>query len=133
MLYLFVFHLIDDKLVLNPFVVFGQIFLSLIAMVWAVRAERNASGDKISKQDALKHSFLAFVVSQMLFWLFVYAMFNFINPELTEIQRKMMLEAGMKVENQDLTMTLGMIFKRWAFMLIPGFFLSLMVASFMKK
>ena len=133
MLYLFVFHQIDAKFVLNPFVVFGQIFISILAMIRAVRAIRLANGDKISKQDALKYAFLVFVVSQLLFWLFVYVLFNFMDPGIIEIQRKMMVDAGIKAGKQDLTMTLGMIFKRWAFMLIPGFLLSLMVSNFMKK
>lgn len=133
-LYLFVFYQIDKALVLNPFVVFGQIFISMIGAVLAVRAVRDANGGKIEKREALKHSFAVFALSQLVFWLFIYLLFNFIDPSLVEIQRKMMLDAGMKeAANQDLTMSFGMVFFRWAFMLLPGFLLSLMVSSFLKK
>ncbi len=132
-LYLFVFHQMGAQFALNPFVVFGQIFISMIAMANAVRKIRSDNGDTITKQEALKYAFLVFVLSQLVFWAFIYLLFNFIDPSLVDIQRKMMLDAGIKAENLDLTMTLGMVFKRWAFMLLPGFMISLMVAYLMKK
>lgn len=132
-LYLFLFHQIGAAFVLNPFVVFGQILISLLAAVLAVRAIREANAGKIERKEALKYAFAVFALSQFLFWVFIYLMFNFIDPSIVEIQRKMMVDAGIKVEGQDLYMTLAMVFRRWAFMLIPSFLLSLMVASFMKK
>ena len=132
-LYLFVFYQMDRSLVLNPLVVFGQIFISMVAMVMTVRAIRSVNADKITKQDALKYAFLVFVLSQLVFWLFIFILFNFMDPGLIELQREMMLKAGMKAENQDLRMTFGRVLFRMAFMMLPGFLLSLMVASFMKK
>ncbi len=132
-LYLFLFHQMGAAFVLNPFVVFGQILISLFGAVLAVRAIREANAGKIERKEALKYAFAVFALSQILFWVFIYLMFNYIDPSIIEIQRKMMVDAGMKAETQDLHMTISMIFQRWAFMLIPSFFLSLMVASFMKK
>jgi hypothetical protein len=102
-------------------------------MVRAVRMIREANGGKIDKKEALKQAFAVYVLSQLVFWVFIYALFNFIDPGLVELQRKMMVDAGIKAENQDLSMTLGMVFRRWAFMLLPGFLLSLMVAYLLKK
>ncbi|MCC6727589.1 MAG: DUF4199 domain-containing protein [Saprospiraceae bacterium] len=132
-LYLLVFHQMGAQFALNPFVVFGQIFISMLAMALAVRKIRTDNGDTIAKPDALKYAFLVFVLSQLLFWLFIYMLFNFIDTNLVEIQRKMMNDAGIKTQGMDLSMTLGMVFKRWAFMLLPGFMISLMVAYLMKK
>lgn len=132
-LYLFVFHQMGASYVLNPFVVFGQVFISLLGAVLAISAIRKANGGKIDRKEALKYAFAVFALSQFLFWVFIYLLFNYLDPEIIEIQRKMMVDAGIKAENQDLRMTLAMVFQRWAFMLIPSFLLSLMVASFMKK
>jgi len=133
-LYLFLFHQMDAASALNPLVVFGQIFISLVGAVLAVRAVRDASGGTIEKKEALKNAFAVFALSQLIFWLFIFVLFNFIDPGLMELQRKMLIAAKMKgAETQDLHMTLGMVIFRWAFMLLPGFLLSLMVASFMKK
>ena len=132
-LYLFVFHQMGAGYVLNPFVVFGQVFISLLGAVLAVGAIRKANGGKIDRKEALKYSFAVFALSQFLFWVFIYLLFNYLDPSIIEVQRKMMVDAGIKAENQDLRMTLAMVFQRWAFMLIPSFLLSLMVASFMKK
>lgn len=132
-LYLFLFHQMGAAFVLNPFVVFGQIFISLFGAVLAVRAIREANAGKIDKKLALKYGFTVFALSQFLFWVFIYLLFNFIDTNIIEIQRKMMVDAGIKAENQDLHMTLSMVFQRWAFMLIPSFLFSLMLASFMKK
>ncbi|MBI5917624.1 MAG: DUF4199 domain-containing protein [Bacteroidetes bacterium] len=132
-LYLFVFYKINRELALNPMVVWGTLFFAVGAMVLAVRKIRRANDGEISKQEALKNAFLVFVLTQLVFWLFIFVLFNLIDPGLIDLQQKMMLDAGVKVENQDLRMTFGRVFFRFAFMLLPGFFFSLMVASFMKK
>ncbi|MBI1224818.1 MAG: DUF4199 family protein [Bacteroidetes bacterium] len=132
-LYLFVFHLIDRELVLNPLVYWSPILVSVVAMRMVVKREREENGGKIAQREALKHAFLTYVVAYLIFSVFIFALFNFIDPSLVELQKKAMLDAGRKIEGLDFTMTIGKVLFQYAYMLIPGFFLSYMVASFMKK
>jgi hypothetical protein len=132
-LYLFVFHQINQELVLNPLVYWSPIPVSLLAMMLVVRKEREANGGKIEQRVAMRHAFLTFVLAYLFFTIFIYLLFNYIDPGLVELQKKAMLEAGRKIEGFDFTMTIGKVLFQYAYMLIPGFFLSYMVASFMKK
>ena len=84
-LYLFLFHQMGAAFVLNPFVVFGQIFISLFGAVLAVRAIREANAGKIDKKLALKYGFTVFALSQFLFWVFIYLLFNFIDTNIIDI------------------------------------------------
>jgi Protein of unknown function (DUF4199) len=132
-LYLFVFHQISRELMLNPLVYWSPILVIVVAMTMVVRKEREAGNGKIAQREALKHAFLTYVIAYLLFSLFIFALFNFIDPGLVELQKKAMLDAGRKIDGLDFTMTFGKILFQYAYMLIPGFFLSYMVASFMKR
>ena len=132
-LYLFVFHLINRELVLNPLVYWSPILVAVVAMTKAVKKVREDGGGKITQREALKHAFLTFVITYFFFSVFIYLLFNFIDPGLVDLQKKAMLDAGRKIDGQDFNMTISIVLFQYAYMLIPGFFLSYMVASFMKK
>jgi hypothetical protein len=132
-LYLFVFHQIDRQLSLNPLVFWSPILASVIGMTLAVRKARAANGDKITHREAMKHGFLVYVVAYLFFSVYVFALFNFIDPNLPDLQKAAMAAAGIKVEGVDFSMTFGKVLFQYAYMLIPGFLLSYMVASFLKK
>jgi Protein of unknown function (DUF4199) len=132
-LYLFVFHQINRELMLNPLVYWSPILVTVVAMAMVVKKEREANEGKIAQREALKHAFLTYVIAYSLFSLFIFALFNVIDTGLVDMQKKAMLDAGRKIEGLDFTMTFGKILFQYAYMLIPGFFLSYMVASFMKR
>ena len=132
-LYLLVFHQMDKALVLNPFVYWSPILVTVIAMTMVVRKVRNDNDGKIELREALKQAFLTYVLAYLFFSVFIFFLFNFIDPGLVDLQKQAMLDAGRKIEGMDFTTTAGKVLFQYAFMLIPGFFLSYMVASFMKK
>jgi hypothetical protein len=133
MLYLFVFHLINRELALNPLVYWSPILVAVVAMTMVVKKEREMNDGKMEQRTALRHAFLTFVIAYFFFTAFIYLLFNLIDPSLIDLQKKAMLEAGRKIEGLDFRMTIGKVLFQYAYMLIPGFFLSYMVASFMKK
>ncbi len=132
-LYLFVFHQINRELLLNPMVYWSPIIVSVVAMTLVVKKVRSDNNGKIAQREALKLAFLTYVLAYLFFTVFIYVLFNYLDPGLVELQKKAMLGAGRKIEGLDFTMTLGKVLFQYAYMLIPGFFLSYMVANFMKK
>ncbi len=132
-LYLFVFHQINRELVLNPLVYWSPIAVSLLAMTMVVRKEREANGGKIEQRVALKHAFLTFVVCYFFFAFFSFILFKYVDPGLAEVQKKAMVDAGREIDDLDSNLTIGKFLPIYVFMHIPGFLLSYMVASFMKK
>lgn len=133
MLYLLVFHQMDRALMLNPLVYWSPILVAVLAMTMVVRKVRGDNDGKIAQREALKQAFLTFVLAYLFFSVFVFVLFNFVDPGLTELQKEAMVDAGREVEGLDFSMTFGKVLFQFAYMLIPGFFLSYMVASFMKK
>jgi hypothetical protein len=132
-LYLFVFHLMDRALVLNPLVFWSTILFPVTAMILAVRRQRDEQEGRIEQKAALRTAFLSFVLAQLPFSVFIWVLFNAMDPGLDELQRTLMLEAGREVEQVDFGMTVGKVFSQYIYMLLPGFLLSYMVASFMKR
>ncbi len=132
-LYLFVFHQINRELALNPLIYWSPVLIAVIAMTLVVKRERAMNNGKIEQRAALKHAFLTYVIAYLFFSVFTFCLFNFIDPGLVDLQKKAMLDAGRKIEGLDFTMTVGKVLFQYVYMLIPGFFLSYMVASFMKK
>jgi hypothetical protein len=102
---------------------------------------------------ALQPPFLTFLIANILYYLFNYIMFAFVNPELPEIQKAITLETLDKVmssmsafmdedqidemveaiEEQDFTVTLGSTLLGLARSLLGGFLLSAIFALIFKK
>ncbi len=128
MLYLLAFHQVDKALVLNPFVYWSTLLFAGIGMIATVRKERSAKGGQISNKEAIKSAFLVFVVSMLLFNLFIFVLFNYLDPELPSLQKQMMEAAGRDVKDLDFKMTFGRTMVGYAFTLIGGFFISYLIA-----
>ena len=132
-LYLFVVHAVDRALVLNPLVFWSTILFPVTAMMLAVRRQRDEQGGRIEQKAALRTAFLSFVLAQLPFSVFMWVLFNVLDPGLDELQRSLMEEAGREVAKVDFSMTAGKVFSQYIYMLLPGFLLSYMVANFMKR
>ncbi|MCB0520439.1 MAG: DUF4199 domain-containing protein [Lewinellaceae bacterium] len=132
-LYLLLFYYFDRANILNPLVFWSTLIIAGTAMITAVKSKRSDNGGKITRQDALKTAFLVFVISMLVFHLFSYVMFNFVDPGLTDLQKQMMEAAGRETKDLDFKMTFGRVMFGYAFSLIGGFFISYLIASILKK
>lgn len=132
-LYLLVFHQMERALVLNPLVYWSTLLFAVIGMIAAVRKERSEKGGHISRKEAIKPAFLVFVLAMLIFNLFVFVLFNYLDPGLPDVQKQMMEAAGREVKDLDFKMTFGRMMVGYAFSLIGGFFVSFLVASLHAK
>ncbi len=102
---------------------------------------------------ALQPPFLTFLIANILYYLFNYVMFVYVNPELPDIQKEIALETMDKamnamsafmdedqieemaeaIEEQDLTVTLASTLLSLARSLLGGFLLSAIFALIFKK
>jgi len=98
---------------------------------------------------ALKPAFLTYLIGNLIYVLFYYVLFNFIDPGLEEVQKELTMDAmekiggllgedGMEaaieqIENQDFSFGLGKALWTFAFSLIfPGFVSAAIIAAIMK-
>lgn len=132
-IFLGAFYLMDKSHFLNPLVYWSTLLIPVITMVKATRKVKELGGGEIAKVAAIRTGFITWIIAMLFFHGFIYLMFQN-DPSLTEILKEMMREArGDKAAETITQMTLGQIFQRMIFMLLPGFLFAYMVASFLKK
>lgn len=133
MLYLLFFYYLDKANLINPFINLGSLLIVVAGMVAACKKVRKQNGDKLERREAIRTSFLVAVLSGLFFYGLMYVLFNFVDPELNEILRAKGVEAGTIKEGIPFTLSLGNLIMGYAFSLIYGFLLAMMVAYFLKK
>ena len=133
-LYLLLFYSMDKAQVLNPLVFWSALLFPMVSMVMATRKVREQQDDEITKREAIRVSFITWLIAMAMLMLFIFILFNFIDSSLIDLQVEQYKEAtGETVKREDMQMTFGSVFFRWAFMLLPGFLLSYGIASFLKN
>ncbi|MBP8240585.1 MAG: DUF4199 domain-containing protein [Saprospiraceae bacterium] len=147
--YLLLFYFIDPRLMLSPWVSWSSLLIYIAAMLKATMVERDASGGAFLFREALRPAFGAYVVASVVYVVFNYVLYNFVDTHLVEIQREMMVEQSKvlaeKMGREDLMeqmenisvedLRVGFRNSAVGFMwsLIGGFFLSAIIALFIKR
>lgn len=93
------------------------------------------SGSEVFK-DVVRPPFVVFIVANLIFHLFYYTLFNFVDPGLYDLQLKLLTEAGQlpdKADRQSLIMTPGKSVFTYFNSLIGGFALSSVIAFIVLK
>lgn len=147
--YLLLFYFIDPRLMLSPWVSWSSLIIYIVAMVKAAMVERDASGGAFPFREALRPAFGAYVVASLVYVAFNYVLYNYVDTHLVEIQREVMVEQSKalaeKLGREDMleqmenisvddlrvgfrNSTVGFL---WS--LIGGFFLSAIIALFIKR
>ena len=133
-LYLLLFYSMDKAQVLNPLVFWSSLLFPMVGMVIATRKVKDAQAGEIDKKEAIKTSFLTWLIAMAVLMAFIFILFNFIDNSLIDLQKEQFETAtGQTVKREDIAMTFGSVFFRWAVMLLPGFLLSYAVASFLRS
>lgn len=143
------FYLVEEKMI---FSVAGYVgwAIYLYCMYKATVDERAEMGGFMTFKEALKPAFLTFVVASFIYFVFYYVLFNFIDPNLAELQKEIAMESmqGMgglmgeetlenmmeEMEKQDFQVGIGTVSLSYAISLIfPGFIFALIIALIAKK
>lgn len=146
--YFLLFYLTNVKLFFNPIVNWGVLVVYLVGMVKACAGQRKHQHNFPFK-DALRTAFLTFAITSLIFYVFNYLLFNFLDPNLAEVQKEILVEQMGKMAGrlqlselknqieefakQDFRITIRNTMMSLAQSLIGGFVLSLAVAGLMKR
>ena len=141
---------------INPrWLLTGIAYLSILITIYfmyrSAIEERRQNEGFLSFGDALKSTFLTFVIGSLFGAIYFYLMFNVIDPSLNDVMREISLEQGEMVakflgaeeqlanlpdelENQNIQMNFSLIFMQYLVSLIfPGFILALVISAVTKK
>lgn len=132
-LYLLLFYFADKAYFVNGLITWSSVIIYLVFMYKAIIDERNKRGGEIEFKDAVRPAFLVYVIANLIYYTFLYLMFNFFDTELVEIQREMMENSGIDTKGEDLKMTLPMTFFAFIQSLIAGFAFSAILAAILKR
>ncbi|MEO1518872.1 MAG: DUF4199 domain-containing protein [Bacteroidota bacterium] len=148
--------LIDALLyIVDPYSLFGwwpmlEWLVYIPVMIKAGMDERDANGGFMTWGEALKPTFLTFVVSSLLYTIFYYLLFNVIDPGLEDMQMEAMMEMADKmeawigeegaeamkegIEEQDLSFTFSRACLTYATrLLFPGFIFAAITALVVRR
>lgn len=126
-LYYLIFYAISPSAMLHWGVNLSSLIFYIVAMYIAVW--------KAGHTDfrlSLREAFTVFIVANGLFAIFYYFLFKHFDPKLVDLQYEMMNQSGWtqgKIKREDVAVTANGAFFNYAFSLIGGFILSLIVVS----
>jgi uncharacterized membrane-anchored protein YitT (DUF2179 family) len=146
--YFLLFYWSNVRLFFNPVVVWSVLIVYITAMVGACAKQRQQQVH-FSFREALRTAFLTFAIASLCYHVFIYLMYNIIDPELVEVQKELFFEQmtamaqrfnlkdlkdqitefsanDFRVTVRNSTMALGQS-------LIGGFLLALGVAALMRR
>jgi hypothetical protein len=147
--YMFLFYAADPKLMLSPWVSWSSMIIYVAAMIAATLREREATEDDFFFREAVRPAFGVYVIAQVIFTLFNYVLYNYVNTDLVEIQRELMVtqaqdfaekfgradleEQIANISTEDLRVSFKNSFLGFMWSLIGGFVLSSMIALGLKR
>ncbi len=122
----------------------------IICMVKAAADDKEAMGGYMSWGQALKPTFLTYVIGSLISSIFVYVMFNFVDGSLVDVQKEIAVdtieqlsgflgEDGMEaaidaLDQQSFDMTMSTTLLGYAFgLILPGFPLAAIISAIMRK
>lgn len=91
-LYLLIFYFVDKPTMLGGGIAWSTNILFFVGMLFAARETRNEL-ELLSFREALSIAFVTYVVANLFYYDFLYILFNFVDPELLELQKQVGLEA----------------------------------------
>jgi len=145
-LFLLLFYFIDQRAMLGWSVYWAPIVLYMMAMVWAVKSQKEAHGDQLTFKEGLSTAFLTFLIANLFFHIFNYVLFKFMDPDLVALQKEISMELfdttlvgeqyeemKAQMEEADFSPSLSKSLYGFAKGAIGGFILSLLVAGLMRN
>lgn len=142
-------YFIDPKLYLSPTIQWGLMIVYLIFMYRAGAETRTANGGFISWGEAIKPVFLTGVLAALIVIVFQYVLFNFVAPELLDLQKETAMEAleqmeGFlgeeatetaleRLEEEDFSFGIGSMISGWVLNCVIGFIPSAIIAAILRR
>jgi len=121
-----IFYALSPKTMLHPVVYLSSFVFYIIAMYIAVWTAEHSEF-----RLSLREAFTVFIVANGLYAIFYYALTEYYDPKLIDLQYEMMKSGGWtnngKIKREDLNNTPNKAFFNYSFSLIGGFILSVIV------
>lgn len=142
-------YLINTAWFFNPFLFWASVGVYL-AFGWKLlEDERQAAGGKLSLQEGLRTVFLMFVVANLIYYIFHYTLYAFIDRDLIQLQKEVMSQTleqwkeSMPQEEYEkrkesmsgdgMAVTLSSTALQYAWSLVGYFVLSLIMAGVISR
>ncbi len=127
--------------------------LPIVFMYLSIKATRDQQEGLISFGEAIKSSFITYVIGSLMGIIFTYILYNMIDPSLLELQKEVAVETAEKMmsmlgqDNEEMLeemreemaeqsdqLGMGQLMMGWFIsLLFPGLMLSLIMSAILKK
>ncbi|GAB5552431.1 MAG: hypothetical protein Sapg2KO_20220 [Saprospiraceae bacterium] len=145
--YYLLFYFFNRASFFDLYIWWGGILPMIVFMFLGGIAQRKANGGELTFRTALTTTFLVFMVSSLLFYIFYYILLKYIDPDLLRVQQETALANLERFSNgkdkdlrpyqefyeeEDLSIAIRPLVFRYVQSLIGGFILSLLAAFTLK-
>lgn len=133
---------------LSGWVFWTSTIIILIFMYQALKEQRAANNMTLDLKDGLRTAFPIYIIADVIFYLFLFLLYNVIDPDLDQVVRDLRVgffeemkvngtttygelpidEVIAEAKEQDYGLTLGQIIRRLGYGIIAGFGFSLLIA-----
>ena len=144
-----ILYFISPGLVLSTALTYGGLVIPIAFMVKVAMEEKEANGGFLTFAEALKSTFLVYVVHAVIFYIMYYVLYNYIGPELEDLTREKAIammdkmsgfmgeeaaeKAAEQIDQQDFSYGIGKLMLSLLMSAIGGFIISLIVSLIMKR
>lgn len=132
-LYLLLFYFADRSYFLNGAITWSSLIIYLVFMYKAVIEETKDLTGEIEFKDAIKPAFAVYAIANLIYYCFLYLMFNIFDPQLVDLQQELMAASGIEIKGEDLKMTLFITFFAFIQSLVAGFAFSAILAAILRR
>ncbi len=139
-----------DAVTYFEYYAYPLVIICILCMVLSATEEKKLQNGFITFNELLNNTFSAFVIATLIYHIFVYALYHFVDPTLAETQKRMSLEAApafesifneeqmetfiRELKNRSFMPTIGQTFLTMAGSLIfPGIIIAAIISGIMKN
>ena len=151
--YMLLFYFIDKKMMMGAWVYWSSVAIFCTAMIMAVLAHRRMQVYQLIFFKAVKTVFIVYLIADIIWYIFYYLLFEFIDPGLEEVTRQITIDALMaykdagqtymgdqnistliqQARETDYGLSIALLLPKLAYGLIGGFILSLIFGTAFKS
>ena len=138
--YSLLLFIIDREYLIQPQLTWASLIIYVLFMVRAVQQERELSAEAVfSMRSGTRTAFWVFLIISTVYYIFNYIMFNVIDPDLTDLQKQLLLdqedfireffgdEYFEAIRDKDFKITIANSFFAFCQAAIGGFLISLLI------
>jgi len=132
-LILMVLYIINRELMINPMVINMTTLFFIAGMFAGGRKEQEGKSHTLSYLESMRVAFGIYVIANVLYYLFIYTFYNYIDPSLVDVINQNLADQGQDMEKYEVGYHASILFQNFIVSTLFGFILSMILSVFIRR